>query len=143
MATRDLCNNIHPVRAVAPGAAVTDNTPFVSAIIDTKGYESLTFLIAAGSLADADVTVTALVEASDAANMAGAVTVPDKELIGTEAQASLTFADDNATRKIGYVGGPRYVRLTLTPANNTGNIFLSAIALLGHPHQAPTPNLPV
>ena len=52
MATRDLCNNIHPVRAIAPGAAVIDNTPFVSAIIDTKGYESLTFLIAAGSLAD-------------------------------------------------------------------------------------------
>jgi len=143
MATRDLCNNIHPVRAIAPGPAVIDNTPFVSAVIDTKGYESLTFLIAAGSLADADVTVTALVEASDAANMAGAVAVPDKELIGTEAKAGLTFADDNAMRKIGYVGGARYVRLTLTPANNTGNISLSAIALLGHPHNAPTSNPPV
>ena len=143
MATRDLFHNVHPVRAISPAAAKTDNTPFVSEIIDTKGYESLTFLLAAGDIADADATLTVLVEASDAANMAGAEAVPDKELIGTEAQAGLSFADDNKTRKIGYVGGKRYVRLTVTPANNTGNIFLAAIALLGHPRNAPTPNPPV
>ena len=57
--------------------------------------------------------------------------------------ARMSFADDNKTRKIGYVGGKRYVRLTVTPANNTGNIFLAAIALLGHPRNAPTPNPPV
>ena len=143
MATRDLCHNVHPMRAISPAAARTDNTPFVSEIIDTKGYESLTFLLAAGDIADADATLTVLVEASDAANMAGAEAVPDKELIGTEAQAGLSFADDNKTRKIGYVGGKRYVRLTVTPANNTGNIFLAVIALLGHPRNAPTPNPPV
>lgn len=105
MATRDLFHNVHPVRAISPAAAKTDNTPFVSEIIDTKGYESLTFLLAAGDIADADATLTVLVEASDAANMADAEAVPDKELIGTEAQAGLSFADDNKTRKIGYVGG--------------------------------------
>lgn len=143
MATRDLCHNVHPVRAISPAAAKTDNTPFVSEVIDTKGYESLTFLLAAGDIADADATLSVLVEASDAANMAGAEAVPDKELIGTEAQAGLSFADDSKTRKIGYVGGKRYVRLTVTPANNTGNIFLAVIALLGHPRNAPTPNPPV
>ena len=45
MATRDLCHNVHPVRAISPAAAKTDNTPFVSEVIDTKGYESLTFLL--------------------------------------------------------------------------------------------------
>ena len=39
--------------------------------------------------------------------------------------------------------GSYYVRLTVTPANNTGNVFLAAIALLGHPRNAPTPNPPV
>ena len=33
--------------------------------------------------------------------------------------------------KLGYLGIKRYVRLTLTPANNTGNIPMCAIAVLG------------
>lgn len=138
---RDLCNRIHPVKAIDP-VVITDNTAAVSAIIDTQGYGSLTFVIATGTLSDADATVTALVEHGDAANLSDAAAAPDADLIGTEALASFTFADDGETRKIGYAGSKRYVRLTLTPAANTGNIPLAAIALLGHPASAPTANPP-
>ena len=59
-------------------------------------------------------------------------------------EASFTFGDDNETRKIGYIGDKRYVRLTITPTgNDSGNIFLAAIALLGHPDLQPTANPPV
>jgi hypothetical protein len=139
---RDLMNNIHLARALSPVAAVTDNTPFVSEIIDTKGYDSLTFAILTGSLADADATFTVLVEHDDAANLATAAAVPDEQLVGTEALAGFTFAHDNACRKIGYRGNKRYVRLTITPANNSGNAFVAAVAILGHPAQAPTANPP-
>lgn len=142
MASRDLCNNIHPVQAIAPGAAVTDNTPSVSAIIDTAGYESVTFVLNLGALVDADATFTVLVEDGSASNLSDAAAVDDLFLVGTEALASFTFADDNKCRKIGYVGSRRYVRLTVTPAANTGNAFVSAVALLGHPHSAPTANPP-
>jgi hypothetical protein len=139
---RDTANNLHIVRAIAP-VSVADNTAQVSQIIDTLGYRSLTFAIAAGSLADADATFAALVEEGDAANLSDAATVADADLIGTEALAGFTFADDNETRKIGYVGNKRYVRLTITPAANASAALLAAVAILGHPNEAPTANPPV
>jgi len=134
---RDLANHLTVKRAISPAAAVTDNTAFVSQIIDRAGYESLMFAIATGSLADADATFTALVEHSDNSNFSESAAVPDSQLTGTEADASFTFAADDATRKIGYVGGKRYVRLTITPAANTGNAFVAAVAILSHPRFAP------
>lgn len=140
---RDLMNNIHPRRGIDPAVGAADNTAQVSQIIDVQGYDSLTFLIATGAVADADATFTVLVEHGDAANLSDAAAVPDADLIGTEALAGFTFADDAETRKIGYKGAKRYVRLTITPANNTGTWPIAAIALLGHPAQVPTANPPV
>jgi hypothetical protein len=139
---RDMLNSINPVRAISPAAAVTDTTAFVSQIIDVKGYDALTFVILTGSLADADATFTVLVEHGDNSALSDAAAVDDKELVGTEALASFTFAHDDATRKVGYVGNKRYVRLTVTPAANTGNAFIAATAILGHPAQQPTANPP-
>ena len=127
---RDLMNQIDVKRAISP-ASVADNTAQVSQIIDVRGYDSLTFLIATGSLADADATFTVLVEHSDAANMSGAEAVPDSMLLGTEALASFQFDDDDKCRKIGYVGDKRYVRMTITPAANASAALLSAVAVLG------------
>ena len=45
--------------------------------------------------------------------------------------------DDDEVRKIGYIGDKRYVRLTITPAANTGNADLSAIAVLAGVRKAP------
>ena len=143
MAIRDLHNNIHPVVAISPAAARTDNTAIVSAIIDTRGYESLEFLINVGTNTDADVTFTVLVEDGDDAALADNAAVADAQLLGTEALAGFTFADDVECRKIGYVGNKRYVRMTITPADNAaGNIFVDAIAVLGHPAMVPTANPP-
>jgi hypothetical protein len=139
----DLMNKIDVKRAISPAAAVTDNTPFVSQIIDTSGYEALVFIINLGSIADADATFVVLIEDGDASNLSDAAAVDDQYLTGTEALATFLFSSDNALRKIGYVGSKRYVRMTITPAANTGNIFLSAIAILGGARYAPTANPPV
>ncbi|MCA0278455.1 MAG: hypothetical protein LCH86_20860 [Proteobacteria bacterium] len=140
---RDFLNTLHVARALSPVAAATSNAAIVSEIIDINGYEGLVFAIAIGVNTDTDATFTVLVEHSDAANFAGAAAVPDAQLVGTEALASFTFADDNETRKIGYIGSKRYVRLTITPsANDSGNIFVAALALLFGPRFAPTPNPP-
>ncbi len=140
---RDLANHLHVKRAISPAAAVTDNTPIVSQIIDRLGYEQLMFAIAIGSVADADATCTVLVQAGDQANLSDAADVPDLQLTGTEALAGFKFDDDDEVRKIGYVGPKRYVRFTVTPANNTGNIFVAAVAILSGARYAPTPNPPV
>lgn len=138
---QDHFNNIDVRRAISP-VAVSDNTAQVGQIIDRKGYDSLTFLIATGAIADADATFAVLVEHGDAANLSDAAAVPDSELLGTEALAGFTYADDDKTRKIGYAGAKRYVRLTVTPSANTSAAYIAALALLARPHLAPTANPP-
>jgi hypothetical protein len=139
---RDHMNNADYKRVLSPAAAVTDNTAQVGQIIDVRGFDSLTYIILTGSLADADATFTTLLEESDASDMSGANAVADDDLIGTEALASFTFAADNKVFKLGYRGSKRYTRLTITPANNSGNVFLAAVAELAHPSRAPTLNPP-
>ncbi len=79
-------------------------------------------------------------EHGDQANLADAAAVADSDLLGTELLAGFTFADDNSTRKIGYRGAKRYVRLTITPANNTAAALFGAVAILGHAQLSPTSN---
>lgn len=121
---------------IAPGAAVTDNTAIISSIIDCQGYDSVTLAFVTGTNADADATVTALLEEGDVSNLSDAAAVADADMVtmtpGTapEAAASFTYADDAETRAIGYVGSKRYIRLTLTPSGNTGNQYVGGVAIL-------------
>lgn len=142
MASKDIHNNLHFVPLFNPKAAVADDTAQVSAIIDTAGYEAVELVLQNGTNADADATFTVLVQDGDASNLSDAAAVDDKFLLGTEAGAGFTFSDDNEARKIGYVGGKRYVRVTVTPSGNTGGtLFLAGVAVLGHARSAPTPTL--
>ena len=143
MASRDLMNNIDVKRGLSPVAAGTDNTAYVSEIVDTANYESVTFVLQIGANTDADATFTVLFEDGDNASLTDNAAVSDTFLIGTEALASFTFADDNECRKIGYKGIKRYCRVTVTPANNgAGNIYMAGVWILGHPRSAPTANPP-
>lgn len=139
---RDNISNIQLKRAISP-VSVADNTAQVSQIIDRQGFDSLGFLIATGSLADADATFTVLVEEGDAANLSDAAAVADADLVsqtsGTapETAASFTFAADDQVRKIGYIGSKRYVRLTITPAANASAAVLCAVAILSRAEHKP------
>lgn len=138
---RDMMSNIDVKRAISP-VSVADNTAQVGQIIDRRGFDSLTYVIALGSIADADVTFTVLLEEGDQSNLSDAAAVADADLIGTEVLAGFQFDDDNECRKLGYKGNKRYTRLTITPANNTGAALLAAVAVLGDPAQRPTANPP-
>lgn len=135
---RDLYNNVEVRRALSPAAAVTDNTAQVSEIIDMRGFQSLAFCVLTGALADLDATFAVLIEHGDQSDLSDAAAVPDTELNGTEALIGFDFADDDQARKIGYIGSKRYVRMTITPANNTGNAFLAAVAILAKATDSPT-----
>ena len=136
---KDQMNEITVRRCISP-VSESGTTALVGQIIDKKGFEALTSLIATGSLADADATFTVLLEEGAAANLSDATAVADADLLGTEALASFTFAADDSTRKLGYVGSQRYTRLTITPAANSGAAVICAVALLGDPQIAPTAN---
>lgn len=139
---QDLMNNLTPKPAILP-AVVTDNTAQTGQIIDTLGYDSLAFAIVTGTLVDADATFAVLIEDGDDAALSDAAAVADADLIGTEAQAGFTFADDTAAKKIGYAGDKRYVRMTITPSANASAAPIAAVALLAHPRTAPTANPPI
>lgn len=123
---RDFHNNILVSRALSPAAAITDNTAQVTEVLDCANAAVNELIYAFGSIADADVTFTLLVEESDASG-SGYAAVADADLLGTEGNGAPLFGSDNKTSKIGYIGAKRYIRATLTPANNSGNIFVSAV----------------
>ena len=135
----DLLNNIDVKRVISP-VSVADNTAQVGQVIDGQNAASVTYLIALGSIADADATFTVLLEESDASG-SGFTAVDDADLLGTEALASFQYDSDNGCRKLGYRGKKRYTRLSITPANNASAALLSAVAVL-QPALVPTANPP-
>lgn len=133
----ELHDNIKVSRAISPAAAVTDTTAFVSQILDTANFSQNELVILTGSLADADATFPVLLEEGEAANLSDATAVADADMLGTEAAAGFTFAADDSTRKLGYIGRRRYIRATITPANNTGNAFVAAAWIQAGGRKAP------
>lgn len=139
---RDMANNVQVKRAISP-VSVSDDNAQVSEIIDRLGYDSLMFMIAIGSIADANATFAVLLEHGDQANLSDNAAVADADMISQtsgaapETAAGFQFDDDNEVRKIGYVGNKRYVRLTITPSGNASAALLSAVAVLGNPHSRP------
>lgn len=136
---KDLAISITLKRVISP-VSVADNTAQVGQAVDRKGFESVTYAIATGSIADADATFTVLLEESDDNSSYSAVA--DADLIGTEALAGFQFDDDNECRKLGYIGGKRYTRMTITPVGNASAAVISAVAILGHAAIQPTVNPP-
>jgi hypothetical protein len=133
---KDLHNNVKALRAISP-VSVADNTAQVSQIIDRQGFKSLEFLILIGAVADVDATFAVTIDHGDASNLSDAAAVPAAQLLGTLALAGFQFDSDDQTRKIGYVGIKRFVRLTITPSANASAALLAAVAVLGHPNMAP------
>lgn len=128
----ELVNNL-TVRPVLI-TAVADNTAQVGAIIDTQGYEHVTFAIATATITTAAATFAVTMDHGNAANLSDAAPVDVACLVGTFASAAFNGNDDNATRKIGYTpgkgAGRRYVRITVTPTGNAAAANFAVVALL-------------
>jgi hypothetical protein len=139
---RDTIHNETYLVAIPP-VVVSDDTGQVGNWIDRSGYDSLSFAILTGTLADTDATFTVLMQEADASNYSDAYAVCEEdslsavEGVAAATAASFTFAADNATTKIGYIGGKRYVRITVTPSANSSAAPLAALAILGHPSVRP------
>jgi hypothetical protein len=145
MASRDSLDNIHTVPLFTPAnAPTTDNTAYVSAIIDTAGFETTTLVFQTGTLTSGVATFAVLLEDGDQSNLSDNAAVSAANTVGSATLASFTgAAGSNKTRKIGYVGPKRYVRLTVTPTGNvTSNVTLAGVAVLTMPRNAPTANPP-
>lgn len=134
---RDMTNSKQVKRVLSP-VSVSDNTAQVGQIIDHQAYDAATYVILTGSVADADVTFTVLLEESDDSGLSGSNVVADADMVSQsssapETAAGFQFDDDNEVRKLGYVGSKRYTRITITPANNASAAVLAACCILEKP----------
>jgi hypothetical protein len=144
MITRDLITPLSFLRGLSPVTQTNSDAALVTQIIDMLNLMSLTFVIQTGTVSDADMTSTVLVEHGDVSNLSDAAAVPDAELLpagsNQEAAAAIIFTDDDAVKTIGYAGTKRFVRLTLTPSgNNSGSLPIGILAV-GQKRQAGTAN---
>ena len=129
MSSQDLHNQIDERVAKATIAVVAD-TAIAGNIIDTKGYESIEFVVQAGIVSAGDVTPS-LFDGDDS-GLSDVAAVSAANTLG--ALVTLDTTDD--ITRFGYVGKKRYVRVTLTGANSA-NLTAGVIAILSNPRSAP------
>ncbi|PYT48487.1 MAG: hypothetical protein DMG44_14440 [Acidobacteria bacterium] len=135
---RDLHNEIAVRRAIDP-QSISTNVATVSSIIDRLGFESLEVIIASGTIASGTAVFTTTIDHGESPTLADAAAVPADQLLGTPAGASFTFASPSSQFRIGYIGGKRFVRLTITTTSNAAAALLTALAVLTDPAKVPTP----
>ena len=133
MAIRSLLRKVDGVRCLSP-VSVSNNTAQTSANVDTRGSESLLLVLTTAVLADADATFDVAVEHSDTTTASDFSAVAAKDLLGS---LDFDFDDDDVVKLASYVGGKRYVRVKVTPSNNTGASTFAVTAIKGHLNYSP------
>ncbi len=128
----DSANSMTPKVALNT-AAIASSTTTNGVIIDTQGYEALTFILNVGARTDG--TFTPLIRHGDASDLSDVVDVDDSDLVGTEALAAISAAQ--TMKKVGYVGSKRYVRLSVVSTSVTSGATVGATAVLGRPAVGP------
>ncbi len=136
MSSKDLVHNIKATRALSPVVIMAGNATYTSEIIDTQGFESLTFLVIAGALTDA--TYTCDLYDDTASNMGTEVVVAAADMMGQAPAFTFDYStEDNTVKKVAYKGSKRYVRLKIVQAAATTGGYINAVAILGGARNAP------
>lgn len=138
---RDMISN----QTILRGAPQTLSgvTPNNSALIDRRGYSSVTVYLATDAVTDAGAAAgfTMKLQHSDTTVAGDFVDVPSAGLVAglsgsTTVTVTLDTADNVIAGGVGYVGGKRYVRGVVTGTTGTDAI-VNVLAVLSKPNQAP------
>jgi hypothetical protein len=140
----ELHNNIKQVQAISP-LAIGANATKTGRIVDRKGYAGVEFLAAYGAVSTTGTIVTLVMFEGD---VTGTMTsVADADMLGTEALASLlattprtSGVSRNVTKRLGYKGNKRYVRVDAVQTGVTSVGCVAVDAILFTPEVAPISN---
>lgn len=136
MSTRDQASSVSIEESLNPAARTTAAN---GAGVDTRPYDSATFLLRFGAVADGFFTFV-LQESTDNITFTA---IAAGDLIGTTLTAfgGSPATNANTVKKVGYKGNLRHLRVRieqgLSPAPATGCLCGGDI-LLSNPHQSPT-----
>lgn len=141
---RDLHDSTKQVLALAP-VAIGANGTKTGRIVDRRGYAGIEFYIDYGACTTTGTVATIVAFEGD---VTGTMTsVADADLLGTEALASLLAATPRASgttklvsKRLGYKGNKRYVRIDMVTTGVTSVGIASATAVLFNPEAAPVSN---
>lgn len=141
---KDLHENTKQVLAIAP-VALGATGAITGRVIDRKGYGGVEFIIEYGAVTTTGTVATAILY--DADTTGALASAADADMIGTEALASLPAATSRASgttklvsKRLGYKGNKRYVRLNLNGTGTTSVGIVAASAILHTPEAAPVAN---
>lgn len=134
MAEKDLYNSIEQESAFDSAAISTDTTTNGN-IIDTQGFDSITFVADASAYTDG--TYTLALQEGDASNLSDATSVAAADLLGG---AAVAVGAANTPKRLGYKGVKRYVRLQIVSTSTSSGATLHAAAIKGHAVRVPTAN---
>jgi hypothetical protein len=137
---RDLMDRVHLQPAFAPKAAVTDNTAQVSSSCDTKGFSSSMLAFLTGTLSDADATLrsrsrTARQLTNGPRSPLPISTAPDARRLPVRRRRRVP--QDRLCRHTALLARHHHA-----DGNNTGNLFVAGMFVLGGPSRQPTANPP-
>jgi hypothetical protein len=142
---KNLHENIKQVLAVAP-VTLGATGVITGRVIDRKGYGGVEFLIELGAVTTTGSNLLPTLYEGDATG--ALASVADTDLLGTEALAG-TLASATArvsgvnklvTKRLGYKGNKRYLRLDLNGTGTTTAGIVAASAILHTPDGAPVVN---
>ena len=136
---RDFVSNTQAVHL--GNVTVSGTTPATSAYVDLKGFNACTIMVVNNTVTDAGTASGYTITLQESVDTAGASagTVATSDTVGGANTITVTSdsADNAIAGAIGYVGGERYVGITVTGTTGS-DADISVIALLGKPHRAPT-----
>jgi len=136
---RDMVSNTQLVHL--GNVTVSGTTPAVSSYVDLREYDAATIVVANNTITDAGTAAGFTVTLQESADTAGASAsaVATTDTVGGASTIAVTSdtADNSVAGAIGYVGGERYVGITVTGTTGS-DADISVYAVLGKPHRAPT-----
>ncbi len=132
----DQSSKIKVLSSIDPAAIYNSNGTKTGAVIDTAGFESLTFVTQTGVLTDG--TWTTLVYGGNVANLSDEAVLTGASLIDPDLALAITI-DSLAVRQGINIAkaGFRYYRIKATQAAASTGGFLCGIAILGSARFAP------
>lgn len=126
----DISNNLPLLTGSGTAGTSSDNTaitfPSGSTGFDTRDNEAINVILTSGTLADADATFAVTITESDTTN--GTYTaVPSTELSAALSTLNYVFSEDNVAKQLSLKPTKRFVRVVVTPANNSGAAAFSIV----------------
>lgn len=122
--------------ALAPVVA-TDNTVLTGNTIDNETAAKTTFIVQTGTLADADATFPTKLQHGDLSDASDMADCAAADVDGGLTDLNFTFTNDNATKKLTYIGMKKYSRAVISPTVNTGNAPIAILAILSGQKKQP------